>query len=39
MGAVAAPLVWLYWWKRSVWPLMIAHACYDMFIFLINTAR
>jgi membrane protease YdiL (CAAX protease family) len=39
VGSVGIPLVWLFWWKRSVWPLMIAHAMYDITIFLISASR
>jgi membrane protease YdiL (CAAX protease family) len=35
VGSVGVPLVWLFWWKRTVWPLMIAHALYDVAIFLL----
>lgn len=38
VGAVGAPLVWLFWWRRSVWPVMVAHAMYDITIFLVNTS-
>ena len=34
---IGAPLVWMAWWKRSVWPLMLAHAGWDLFAFLIAT--
>jgi len=39
VGCVGIPFVWLFWWKRSVWPLMLGHACYDVLIFFLNTAR
>jgi membrane protease YdiL (CAAX protease family) len=39
VGCVGIPFVWLFWWKRSVWPLMVGHACYDLLIFFINTKR
>jgi membrane protease YdiL (CAAX protease family) len=35
VGSVGVPLVWLFWWKRTVWPLMVAHTLYDVLIFLI----
>jgi membrane protease YdiL (CAAX protease family) len=34
---IGAPLVWMAWWKRSVWPLMLAHVAWDVFAFLIAT--
>jgi membrane protease YdiL (CAAX protease family) len=39
IGAVGAPLVWLYRWKRSLWPVVVAHALYDIGIFLVNAAQ
>jgi membrane protease YdiL (CAAX protease family) len=33
IGALAAVLTWLYRWKRSVYPVMVAHALYDMTVF------
>ncbi len=36
VGAVGVPLVWLFWRRRSVWPLMAGHALYDLSIFLLN---
>lgn len=36
VGAVGVPLVWLFWWKRSIWPVIVAHVLYDIVIFLIN---
>jgi membrane protease YdiL (CAAX protease family) len=35
IGGVAATFVWLYRWQRSVWPVMVAHAAYDMFVFFV----
>jgi membrane protease YdiL (CAAX protease family) len=37
VGAVGIPFVWIFWWKRSVWPLVAAHFLYDFVIFLLNT--
>lgn len=34
---IGAPIVWMAWWKRSVWPLMLAHTAWDVFAFLIAT--
>lgn len=34
---MAIPWVFLFRWKRSVWPLVAAHACYDVLVFLIFT--
>ena len=34
IGAVAGIFVWLYRWKRSIWPVMVAHALYDLTILL-----
>ena len=31
---LGAPLVWMAWWKRSVWPLMVAHVAWDLLAFL-----
>jgi hypothetical protein len=30
--------VWLFRWRRSVWPLMVGHALYDMTIFALAMA-
>ena len=38
IGAVAAVFVWLYRWQRSVWPVMVAHALYNLGIFLLSAA-
>ncbi len=38
IGAVAAVFVWLYRWKRSVWPLVVAHAAYDAVIVAVALA-
>ncbi len=35
IGALTAVFTWLYRWKRSVYPVMLAHALYDFGIFLI----
>lgn len=32
IGAVAAVFTWLFRWKRSVWPVMVAHAGYDIVV-------
>jgi len=32
---VAATFVWLYRWQPSVWPVMVAHAAYDIFVFFV----
>lgn len=29
IGAVTVAFTWLYRWKRSVWPVMVAHALFD----------
>jgi membrane protease YdiL (CAAX protease family) len=29
IGAVTAAFTWLYRWKRSIWPVMVAHALFD----------
>ena len=29
IGAITAAFTWLYRWKRSVWPVMVAHALFD----------
>jgi membrane protease YdiL (CAAX protease family) len=29
IGAVASVLAWLYKWRRSIWPVMVAHALFD----------
>jgi membrane protease YdiL (CAAX protease family) len=34
IGVVAGVFVWLYRWKRSIWPVMVAHALYDVTILL-----
>ena len=38
IGAVGAVFVWLYRWKRSVWPVMVAHALYNVTIILLSAA-
>ena len=35
IGSVAGVFVWLYRWKRSIWPVMVAHAFYDVVILLL----
>ncbi len=32
IGTVAAVFVWLYRWKGSIWPVVVAHALYDAVI-------
>lgn len=29
IGAITAAFTWLYRWKRSIWPVMLAHALFD----------
>ena len=38
IGAVGGVLVWLYRWQRSVYPVMVAHALYDLAILLLAVA-
>jgi membrane protease YdiL (CAAX protease family) len=38
IGAVSAVFVWLFRWKRSIWPVMVAHAVYDAVILLVALA-
>lgn len=38
IGAVSLVFVWLYRWKRSVWPVVVAHAMYDVTIILLAAA-
>ena len=38
VGAVGATWVWLYRWKRSIWPLILAHVFYDIGVFAIAVA-
>ena len=38
IGAVGGVFVWLYRWQRSIWPVMVAHALYDITILLISAA-
>jgi len=38
IGAVGAVFVWLYWWKRSVWPVMVAHAGYNVVVLAVALA-
>jgi membrane protease YdiL (CAAX protease family) len=35
IGAVAGTFVWLYRWQRSVWPVIVAHVLYDLFVLLL----
>jgi membrane protease YdiL (CAAX protease family) len=35
IGAVGGTFVWLYRWQRSVWPVVVAHILYDLFIILL----
>lgn len=34
---MAIPWVFLFRWKRSIWPLVAAHASYDVLVFLVFT--
>lgn len=36
---MAVPWVYLFRWKRSVWPLVAAHAVYDVLVFLVLHPR
>ncbi|MBA2495780.1 MAG: CPBP family intramembrane metalloprotease, partial [Acidimicrobiia bacterium] len=36
VGAVGIPLVWLFWWRRSIWPVVVAHALYNVGVFALN---
>lgn len=38
IGAVGGVFVWLYRWKRSIWPVMAAHALYDAAVLLLAAA-
>ena len=38
IGAVGAVFVWLFLWKRSIWPVMVAHALYDIGVLLLAAA-
>ncbi len=38
IGAVSAVFVWLFLWKRSIWPVMVAHALYDIGVLLLAAA-
>ena len=39
VGAVAGTFVWLFRWQRSVWPVVVAHVLYDLFVlFVLATA-
>jgi membrane protease YdiL (CAAX protease family) len=39
VGTVAGTFVWLYRWQRSVWPVVVAHVLYDLFVlFVLATA-
>lgn len=35
IGAVSAVFVWLFLWKRSIWPVMVAHALYNLGVLLL----
>jgi membrane protease YdiL (CAAX protease family) len=35
IGAVSAVFIWLYRWRRSIWPVMVAHAGYDLVVLLL----
>ncbi|MBA2495887.1 MAG: CPBP family intramembrane metalloprotease [Acidimicrobiia bacterium] len=36
VGVVGIPLVWLFWWRRSIWPVVVAHALYNIGVFALN---
>ena len=38
IGAVGGIFVWLYRWRRSIYPVMVAHALYDVTIILLSAA-
>jgi membrane protease YdiL (CAAX protease family) len=38
IGAVTVAFTWLYRWKRSIWPVMLAHALFDGVQFTIAAA-
>jgi len=38
VGAVGATWVWLFRWKRSIWPLIVAHVLYDIGVFALAIA-
>jgi membrane protease YdiL (CAAX protease family) len=38
IGVVGGVFTWLYLWKRSVWPVMVAHALYDIGILALAAA-
>jgi len=38
VGTVGATWVWLYRWKRSIWPLIFAHVLYDIGVFALAVA-
>ena len=39
IGAVGATFVWLFRWQRSLWPVVVAHVLYDLFVlFVLATA-
>jgi membrane protease YdiL (CAAX protease family) len=38
IGAVTAAFTWLFRWKRSIWPVMVAHALFDGVQFTIAAA-
>lgn len=38
IGVVGGVFTWLYLWKRSVWPVMVAHALYDIAILAVAAA-
>jgi len=39
VGAIGVQMVWIFRWKRSVYPLMIGHLLYDAAIFALSAAR
>jgi membrane protease YdiL (CAAX protease family) len=38
VACVGAPLLWIVWYRRSVWPAVIAHAVYNLAVFLLAAA-
>jgi len=39
VACLGVPLVWMAWWKNSIWPLMVAHAAWDLIAFLAATTQ
>lgn len=38
IGVVGGVFTWLYVWRRSIWPAMVAHALYDISVLLLLAA-